>query len=128
MGFALVQSETADVFAMRLAHNNALVSFRMQPNPDIPKDWNIIPFPINPRYVKQRTLDGRVGYNEQGSVVLDPDYSNAAGYGEYSYYKPREAYALKRRIQREEQQLRNYYEAVASESVSYTHLTLPTKA
>ena len=118
MGFALVQSETADVFAMRLAHNNALVSFRMQPNPDIPKDWNIIPFPINPRYVKQGTLDGRVGYNEQGSVVLDPDYSNAARYGEYSYYKPREAYALKRRIQREEQQLRNYYEAVASESTA----------
>ena len=118
MGFALVQSETADVFAMRLAHNNALVSFRMQPNPDIPKDWNIIPFPINPRYVKQGTLDGRVGYNDQGSVVLDPDYPNAVGYGEYSYYKPREAYALKRRIQREEQQLRHYYEAIASQSTA----------
>ncbi len=118
MGFALVQSETADVFAMRLAHNNALVSFRMQPNPDIPKDWNLIPFPINPRYVKQGTLDGRVGYDDQGAVVLDPDYPNAAGYGEYSYFKPREAYALKRRIQREEQQLRNYYEAIASESTA----------
>lgn len=115
MGFALVQSETADIFAMRLAHNNALVSFRMQPNPDIPKDWNLIPFPINPRYVKQGTLDGRIGYDAQGSVVLDPDYPNAVGYGEYSYFKPREAYALKRRIQREEQQLRHYYETIANE-------------
>ncbi len=44
MGFALVQSQTADIFALRLAHNNALVSFRMVPNPDIPIDWNIIPF------------------------------------------------------------------------------------
>ncbi len=115
MGFALVQSETADIFAMRLAHNNALVSFRMQPNPDIPKDWNLIPFPINPRYVKQGTLDGRIGYDAQGSVVLDPDYPNVVGYGEYSYFKPREAYALKRRIQREEQQLRHYYETIANE-------------
>jgi len=109
MGFALVQSETADVFALRLKHNNALVSFRFQPNPDIPKDWNIIPFPINPRYTKQGTLDGAVGYTETGKVC-DPDYANATGYGEYSYFKPKEAYAIKRRIQREEQELTSYYE------------------
>ena len=110
MGFALVQSQTADIFALRLAHNNALVSFRMLPNPDIPIDWNIIPFQMNPRYTKQGTLDGRVGYNEQGTVVLDPDYANARQYGEYSYYKPKEAYAIERRIQREEQRLLNYYQ------------------
>ncbi len=110
MGFALVQSQTADIFALRLAHNNALVSFRMLPNPDIPIDWNIIPFQMNPRYTKQGALDGRVGYNEQGAVVLDPDYANARQYGEYSYYKPKEAYAIERRIQREEQRLLNYYQ------------------
>ncbi|MEQ9553056.1 MAG: LamG domain-containing protein [Coleofasciculus sp. G3-WIS-01] len=110
MGFALVQSQTADIFALRLAHNNALVSFRMLPNPDIPIDWNIIPFQMNPRYTKQGTLDGRVGYDEQGAVVLDPDYVNARQYGEYSYYKPKEAYAIERRIQREEQRLLNYYQ------------------
>ncbi|GET43919.1 LamG domain-containing protein [Microseira wollei] len=110
MGFALVQSQTADIFALRLAHNNALVSFRMVPNPDIPIDWNIIPFPINPQYTKQGTLDGRIGYNENGSVCLDPAYANARQYGEYSYYKPKEAYAIERRIQREEQRLINYYQ------------------
>ncbi|MEQ9482512.1 LamG domain-containing protein [Coleofasciculus sp. F4-SAH-05] len=110
MGFALVQSQTADIFALRLAHNNALVSFRMLPNPDIPIDWNIIPFQMNPRYTKQGTLDGRVGYDEQGAVVLDPDYVKARQYGEYSYYKPKEAYAIERRIQREEQRLLNYYQ------------------
>ena len=111
MGFALVQSQTADIFALRLAHNNALVSFRMMPNPDIPIDWNIINFPINPRYTKQGTLDGRVGYNENGAVVLDPDYANAYGYGEYSYFKPKETYAIEKRIQREEQRLFNYYQS-----------------
>ena len=115
MGFALVQSETADLFALRLAHNNALVSFRMQPNPDIPKDWNLIPFPMNPRYSKQGSLDGRVGYDANGAIVLDPDYANATGYGEYSYFKPTEAYALKQRIRREEQELLTYYSSFETE-------------
>lgn len=112
-GFALVQSQTADIFALRLVHNNALVAYRILPNPDIPADWNIIPFPINPRYTKQGTLDGAVGFNEQGKV-LDPDYKNARGYGEYSYYKPREAYALKRRIAREAEKLRHAYQSYAT--------------
>ncbi|QHC24526.1 LamG-like jellyroll fold domain-containing protein [Streptomyces sp. GS7] len=113
-GFAVVQSQTADVFALRLAHSGALVAYRMQPNPDIPKDWNVIPFPLNPRYTKQGTLDGTVGYDERGKV-LDPDYTNAREHGEYSYYKPREAYAIKRRIQREQQRLRSYYETVSTD-------------
>ncbi|NEP89362.1 MAG: hypothetical protein F6K18_22400 [Okeania sp. SIO2C2] len=109
-GFALVQSETADVFALRLAHNKALISYRFQPNPDIPKDWNIISFPINPRYTKQGTLDGKVGYQPNGSVQTDPDYPQATQYGEYSYFKPIETYALKRQIEREAAELKNYYD------------------
>ncbi|MEU1310553.1 LamG-like jellyroll fold domain-containing protein [Streptomyces cinnamoneus] len=120
-GFAVVQSQTADVFALRLAHSGALVAYRIQPNPDIPKDWNVVPFPLNPRYTKQGTLDGTVGLDERGKV-LDPDYAGARDRGEYSYYKPREAYAIKRRIQREQQRLRSYYETVSTE----THTPDPT--
>ncbi|ATL32936.1 hypothetical protein [Streptomyces formicae] len=120
-GFAVVQSQTADVFALRLAHNGALVAYRIQPNPDIPKDWNVIPFPLNPRYTKQGTLDGAVGFDENGKV-LDPDYAGAQGRGEYSYYKPREAYAIKKRIQRDQQRLASYYESVSTE----THTADPT--
>ncbi|MFI2209566.1 LamG-like jellyroll fold domain-containing protein [Streptomyces sp. NPDC020141] len=120
-GYALVQSETADVYALRLAHSGALVAYRMLPNPDIPKDWNIISFPINPQYTKQGTLDGAVGFNAQGKV-LDPAYANASQRGEHSYFKPREAYALKRRILRERQQLENYYDSVSTE----THDADPT--
>lgn len=108
-GFAVVESQTADVFALRLAHNLVLISFRFRANADIPRDVNLIPFSINPRYTKQGTLDGAVGYNNQGKI-LDPDYPNARGFGEYSYFKPREAYALRNRIQQEEQRLRAYYE------------------
>ncbi|WP_197371087.1 LamG-like jellyroll fold domain-containing protein, partial [Streptomyces clavuligerus] len=114
-GYALVQSETADVYALRLAHTGALVAYRMMPNPDIPKDWNIISFPINPQYTKQGTLDGAVGFDDRGKV-LDPAYANATGRGDHSYFKPREAYALKRRILRERQQLENYYQNVSTDT------------
>jgi hypothetical protein len=104
-GFALVESATADVFALRLRHNNALVSYQMRPNPDIPPDRNIITFPINPSYTKQGTLDGKVG------LEADPDYPNALTYSpDSSYFKPIEAYALRNQIQREEEQLKSFYE------------------
>jgi PKD repeat protein len=108
VGLALVQSETADVFALRLQSNNALISYQMRPNPDIPKDWNIITFPINPRYTKQGTLDGKIGFRP------DPNYPNALTYSpDSSYFKPIEAYALKNRIQRDEEELRTFYEQVS---------------
>ncbi|MGG6237505.1 LamG-like jellyroll fold domain-containing protein [Nodosilinea sp. AN01ver1] len=105
MGFALVQSQTADVFALRLKHNSALVSYQMRPNPDIPPDRNIINFPLNPQYTKQGTLDGKVGFTP------DPAYPNALTYSnDSSFYKPVEAFALKQRIQREEERVRAYYD------------------
>ncbi|MBK9335254.1 MAG: hypothetical protein IPM98_01200 [Lewinellaceae bacterium] len=109
LGLALVQSETADVFALRLKHNNALISFSLRPNPDIPKDWNIIHFPMNARYVKQGVLDGKIG------PVTDVDYPNAFEYSnDVSYFKPVEAYALKNRIQKEEKALETYYNQFAA--------------
>jgi len=109
VGLALVQSETADVFALRLRHNNALISFQMRPNPDIPKDWNIINFPVNPRYIKQGTLDGKMG------PLPDVDYPNALTYSnDSSYFKPLEAYALKNRINREETELETYFNQFAA--------------
>lgn len=106
MGMALVKSDTADIFALRLKHNQALVSFQMRPNPDIPPDRNIITFPLNPRYVKQGTLDGKIGV-----LDVDPDYPNAFTYSpDSSYFKPIEAYAIKNQIEREEANLQTYYE------------------
>ncbi len=113
-GMALVQSQTADVFALRLAHTGALVAYRMLPNPDIPLDWNIVHFPINPRYTKQGTLDGAVGFDAFGKVT-DPDYPTATAYGEYSYFKPRDAYALKRRITRDQQRLQAFYQSISTD-------------
>lgn len=128
-GFAVVQSETADMYALRLTHSGAVVAYRMLPSPDIPRDWNLIPFPINPRYTKQGTLDGIVGYHEYGQVpglrpFPDPHFPNAADgvSGEYSYYRPAEAYRIKKRIQREQQQLQGFYDSVSVQ----THTWDPT--
>ncbi|MFJ3876950.1 LamG-like jellyroll fold domain-containing protein [Streptomyces sp. NPDC090077] len=114
-GYALVQSETADVFALRVEHSGAVVAYRMLPNPDIPRDWNLLPFALNPRYVKQGTLDGSVGFTDRGKL-LDPSYQDAADYGEYSYFKPKEAYALKRRITEDQQRRQAYYAGVSTET------------
>ncbi len=105
VGFALVKSKTADIFALRLKHRDpekrVTVALSMQPNPDIPEDWNIITFAINPRYTKQGTLDGRIGLSPDRK-----DYPNANDYStDRSYFKPIEAYMLKNQIEKEQQQL-----------------------
>jgi hypothetical protein len=77
------------------------------------KDWNIISFPLNRFYTRQGTLDGKVGLD------ADPDYPNALNYSpDISFFKPIEAYALKSRIQREEEAVRVYYEQFSQSVVS----------
>ncbi|MDE1463460.1 LamG-like jellyroll fold domain-containing protein [Spartinivicinus poritis] len=119
IGMALVRSQTADVYALRLAHNGVLVAYRTVLNADIPEDYNVITFPINPRYTKQGTLDGKLGYkfeNNQYVVNTDEHYTESTHYGEYSYYKPKEAYALKQRIELEEDERRVDYQDFGLES------------
>jgi hypothetical protein len=119
-GFALVQSQTADVFALRLLHTGALIAYQMRPNPDIPKDWNIITFPINPRYTKQGTLDGKIGWE------ADADYPNALNYTpDSSYFKPIEAYQLKTAIEREQQQMATLFEQYNAEPGRASSAALP---
>lgn len=107
-GYALVRSSTADLYALRLRETQTLVSFRMLPDLHVPVDWNIIPFNINPLYTKQGTLDGVVGFDASGQPVADPDYPNATGQAGLSYFKPQEAYDIKRRIEREEMEMAAY--------------------
>jgi hypothetical protein len=122
-GYALVKSKTADIYLLRLAHNNALVSISWQPNPDIPEDVNIIPFPINPLYTKQGTLDGKFG------ETTDDHYPQAQGaYGQYSYFKPREAYKLKKQIEREKMELEAYFKDSFDVAKTNAHFQAATAA
>lgn len=103
IGIALVKSSTADLYMQALKGTQTPVGYVLAPNLTIPVDTNIIDFPINPRYVKNGTLDGKVG------LVNDPDYPEANS-ERGSYFKPLEAYSLKRRIEKQEQQLKAYYD------------------
>lgn len=101
-GLALVESEVADVFALRLqtrGGNAPLVAYQMRPNPDIPRDKNLVSFEINRAYTKQGCLDGRNG------LTNDEDYPPAnQAPKDASYFKPMEAYAMRNRIRRAEEQ------------------------
>jgi hypothetical protein len=108
-GMALVESEVADVFALRLKMRTGtaapLVAYQMRPNPDIPKDRNLVSFPIDPKYTKQGCLNGYSGTEQDRDYMSKSDVPKDA-----SYYKPVEAYALKERIRRAEEQLEGEYE------------------
>ncbi|KAK2769529.1 hypothetical protein CKAH01_15148 [Colletotrichum kahawae] len=114
-GLALIESEIADVFALRLQMRGSIapvVAYQMRPNPDIPKDRNLVSFEINPTYTKQGCLDGRRG------VTSDLDYpALSSAPKDASYYKPTEAYALRERIRRAEEQLQGEYDR---QSLLYT--------
>ncbi|WP_019955371.1 LamG-like jellyroll fold domain-containing protein [Yoonia vestfoldensis] len=104
IGYALVRSATADLFAMRLEGSGALVGYTAQANPDIPEDMNILMFKIDDQYVKNGTLDGWIGF--------EPDiaYPNLQPGEKSSYFKPLEAYAIKATIDREQKQRQAYFE------------------
>lgn len=103
LGQALVESLTADVYAMCLKGSGASVGKVVIPNLEIPPDRNILVFQIDPNYVKNGTLDGKVGF------VNDPSYPNA-DFERGSYFKPTEAYRLKAESERAEQDLLSYSE------------------
>ncbi|MCL6269399.1 LamG domain-containing protein [Sansalvadorimonas sp. 2012CJ34-2] len=113
-GTALVESLTADIYGLRVRENKALVGMFMVPNADIPRDRNIITFPMNPNYIKQGTLDGKLGFTTADTgykLVKDPDYPQSGSYGEYSYYKPSETYELVREVDDKQAKIDAEYES-----------------
>lgn len=107
MGHALVRSKTADLFAVRLKRTGATLGYQMIPNPDSSEDFDSIMFKIKPTYIKNGSLDGRIGFD------IDKDYkkliTKASG-KKGSFFKPQETFALQRKIEREQQELQNYFD------------------
>jgi hypothetical protein len=102
-GYALVKSLTADLYLAKLRGANTVVKMTLVPNTDIPEDVNVIDFPIDPAYTKNGTLDGMVGF------APDPSFPYA-DVARGSYFRPAEAYGLKRAIERQDKQLEAYYQ------------------
>ncbi|ARO88247.1 hypothetical protein EBAPG3_010900 [Nitrosospira lacus] len=111
VGYALVRSGTADLFAMRIEGTGTLVGYTSRPNPDIPEDMNIIMFKLNDQYVKNGTLDGWIGFQP------DKSYPNLQVGDQASYFKPLEAYAMKASIEREQKQRESRFENFDAEAL-----------
>ena len=103
VGTAFVKSSTANLYMEAIKGTQTAVKYTLIADPSIPEDVNIIDFPINPRYVKNGTLDGKVGFKN------DPDWPDA-DVRRGSYFNPTEAYALKRESEKQDQELKAYYE------------------
>jgi hypothetical protein len=110
-GYALVLSGTADMYALRLRGSGALVTYSLRPSPDIPQDINIIMFKLDPRYAKNGTLDGWIGFEP------DKDYRYLTPGEHGSYFKPLEAYALKQLIDREHAQSAREFDNFSAGSI-----------
>jgi hypothetical protein len=108
-GYALVKSATANEFLLRLEGSKTPVGTQLIPNANTPQDWNIITFPINPKYVKNGTLDGRVGFKNDPDFPQTDERDTVFNQQENSYFKPREAFGLKQRINREEKRLESFF-------------------
>ena len=118
-GYALVKSRTADLYAFYLQETGSMVATQALPDPDIPEDVNLIYFPMDPQYVKNGTLDGRVGTRR------DPDYRNV-NVQRGSYFKPVEAYDLEAEVERQNERLRGYYaEAFGGSPLAINPFTRP---
>ncbi|TMR90051.1 hypothetical protein [Nonomuraea basaltis] len=101
LGYALVESLTADFYAMVYHATGAAIGTIIVPNLAIPPDRNLLMFPIDEAYTKNGTLDGKVG------LVNDPSWPSAdASRG--SYIRPAEAYALAASIEAQNQSRQAY--------------------
>lgn len=102
-GVAVVESLIADVYAVEMLDTRAAVGAVAVPNLAIGPQINLLRFPLAPTYVKQGTLDGRIG------VGRDPDYIDTES---RSYYDPEDAYATRVAIDRKQTLLRTQAEQV----------------
>ncbi len=118
IGTAFVKSSTANLYMTAIKGSQTAVAYTLIADPTIPEDVNIIDFPINPRYVKNGTLDGKVGF------VNDPDWPDA-DVRRGSYFNPTEAYALKRRFEKQEQDAQAYYDQFNVDLLSLYPLLSP---
>lgn len=117
-GYAVVKSLTADMYLVTLKGSNTVVKMTLVPDPDIPEDVNLIPFPIDPGYTKNGTLDGMVGFTP------DPSFPYAS-LQRSSYFRPIEAYSIKARLERQDQQLEAYYRQFDTTNLSHAPSQVP---
>lgn len=95
MGAAFVRSRTGDLFGIRSKATGAILDYEMEENSEIPEDTNVLMFRLNPKYVKNGSLDGAIGFD------VDLDFEAPGANVDVrrppvpaSYFRPAEAYRM----------------------------------
>jgi hypothetical protein len=114
-GQAFVTSQTLDVYQETLLQTNTVYGFVRIPDPQIPRDYNIVSFRMSSKYIRPGCLDGVVGYvynpatlpagaqtyatsTGQMQVLYDMNLSSGEVGHDASYMRVVEAYKLKKQI------------------------------
>lgn len=117
-GIAFVTSQTLDVYQETLLQTNTVFGFVRVPDPQIPRDLNIVSFRMSSKYIRPGCLDGMVGYVYNSATLpsggqtyttstgqMTPLYDGNFSQGEVghsaSYMRVVEAYQIKKQIDQE---------------------------
>jgi hypothetical protein len=125
IGYAVVVSGLADVYITRLTRSGRMVSYHLQPTPDIPIDVNTITFLMNPAYTMNGSLDGLVGSSAADQRFFKHVPEMRAQYGAVypaSYYRLYDAYDRKNAIEKADQDRATYFANFNSLLVDETSL------
>lgn len=112
LGYAQVISGMADVYVLRLARSGRMVSYDIRPVPGVPLDINTITFLINPAYTQNGSLDGMVGSSpadRQHYAAVPELRAQLGSLVPASYFRLREAYALRDSIERQDKDRESYF-------------------
>jgi hypothetical protein len=135
-GQAFVTSATLDVYQQTLVQSNTVYGFVRVPNPQIPRDINIVSFRMSSKYLRPGVLDGMVGYGYnpaqlangvetfatstgQMAAVYDKNFSSGEVGHNASYMRIVEAYRIKKEIDQQT------FSAIAQYQTAYGAQGLP---
>ena len=114
-GEAFVTSQTLDVYQQTLLQTNTVYGFVRIPDPQIPRDINIVSFRMSSKYIRPGCLDGVIGYGYNPAtlpngtqtygtstgemeVLYDGNFSAGEVGHNASYMRLVEAYQMKKHI------------------------------
>ena len=117
-GQAFVTSQTLDVYQQTLVQSNTVYGYVSVPNPQIPRDLNVVSFRLNSQYIRPGCLDGMIGYVYNPATLpsgaqtyttstgqMEPLYDGNFAQGvvghNASYMQLVEAYQIKKTIDQE---------------------------
>ncbi len=112
IGYALVTSGLADVFVSTLKRSGRMIGYQVLPVADVPIDVNTITFLINPAYTMSGSLDGLTGSRATSDRFFRHVPEMRSQYGSLypaSYFRLKEAYALKQKIEQQDKDHQAYF-------------------